>query len=131
MAWCYRWGCGIRKDYAQSLELARKSAEKGSREGQHALGWLYKYGEGGVERDYVQAAALYKLSAMQNFVEAQYDLGCMYEEGQGGGSSLLPPKEKLGHCTRSLSFTSTAPVFVRTRRKPLACTGAPKQRVAL
>ena len=48
-----------------------------------------------------------------------------------GGTSLLPPKDILQHCTVSLSVTSTVEAFAKTRPKPFAGTGAHKQRVTL
>ena len=48
-----------------------------------------------------------------------------------GGTSLLPPKDILRHCTASLNVTSSVEAFVKTRRKPFAGTGAHKQRVIL
>ena len=83
MALCYRSGCGIQQDYAQSLELARESSGKGSRYGQYALGLLCLFDEGGVAEDYAQALVLYRLAAAQNFDEAQYRQGYMYHFGLG------------------------------------------------
>ena len=44
---------------------------------------------------------------------------------------MLPPKEILVHCTRSLHVTSSVKVFARARRQPFAGTGAPKKRASL
>jgi len=83
MALCYLHGFGCRKDAARSLELARESSGKGSRYGQHALGWLHLCGEGGLARDNAQALALYRLAAAQGLDEAQDSLGEMYRYGYG------------------------------------------------
>ena len=48
-----------------------------------------------------------------------------------GGTSLLPHKDILQHCTLLLSVTSEVKVLLQTWRKPFAGTGAPKQRVTL
>ena len=71
------------RDAARSLELARESSGKGSRYGQYALGFLYRYGEGGVAQDCAQALAFYRLAAAQNLDEAQHNLGHMYDAGIG------------------------------------------------
>ncbi len=83
MAECYRLGCGCVRDAARSLELARKSSEKGSRYGQYVLGWLYRLGIGGVGRNPAQALALYRLAAVLNHDGAQFILGGMYRFGDG------------------------------------------------
>jgi hypothetical protein len=85
MAWCYKYGYGIKIDTARSLELARESSRKGSRYGQYVLGVLYQYGGGGVAQDGAQALALFRLAAAQNLDEAQNDLGYMYYQGCGDG----------------------------------------------
>ena len=88
MAWCYMWGDGCVKDKARSLELARESAGKGSKYGQHTLGKLYQMGWGGVAQDYGQALALYRLAAAQNLDGAQVRLGEMYDRGDGVAQDL-------------------------------------------
>ena len=85
LAGCYLGGYGCARDYAQSLELARKSSGSGlgSRYGQHVLGVMYKYGVGGVAQDHIQALSLLRLAAAQNFDEAQNSLGWMCANGSG------------------------------------------------
>ena len=83
MAECYIYGYRCQADLARSLELARESSGKGSRYGQHVLGWFYRCGAGGVAQDYAQAHALYRLAAAQNFDAAQCSLGSMYYNGDG------------------------------------------------
>ena len=83
LAVCYLYGYGCVRDYAQSLELARKSSGLGSRYGQLTLGRLYNLGLGGVAEDYAQALAFYRLAAAQTLDEAQFTLGLMKEEGHG------------------------------------------------
>ena len=83
MAWCYLGGDGCEADAARSLELARESSGKGSRYGQHVLGWLYRFVAGGVALDGAQALALYRLAAAQNLDWAHGSLGGMYDNGRG------------------------------------------------
>jgi TPR repeat protein len=83
MAWCYKWGYGIRRDYVRALELARYSSGKGSKYGQNALGCFYWHDSEVVAKDYAQALSLLGLAAAQNFDMAQYSLGCMYDFGHG------------------------------------------------
>jgi TPR repeat protein len=83
LAACYRWGYGIWRFDARSLELARESSGKGSRYGLYMLGALHQLGVGGVAQDDAQALALFRLAAAQNFDGAQYGLGYMYTRGFG------------------------------------------------
>jgi TPR repeat protein len=83
LAACYRWGNGIWRFDARSLELARESSGKGSRYGLYMLGALHQLGVGGVAWDDAQAVALFRLAATQNFDGAQYGLGYMYSRGFG------------------------------------------------
>jgi TPR repeat protein len=88
MAWCYRYGYGIRIDRARSSELAFESSWTGSRYGQYVLGLFYQYSAGGVAQDGAQALVLFRLAAAQNLDEAQNDLGDMYYQGYGVAQDL-------------------------------------------
>jgi TPR repeat protein len=81
MAWCYKYGYGIRRDLERSFELARESSGKGSRYGQYVLARVYMCGVGLVTWDYAQTVVLYRLAAAQNLDDAQYGLGFMYYYG--------------------------------------------------
>jgi len=81
LAYCYMFGRGCRTDEARSLELARESSGRGSRYGQHTLGWLHGWGQGGLSRDYAQALAFFRLAAAQGLDGAQCRLGDMYGNG--------------------------------------------------
>jgi len=83
MAWCYRYGHGIRTNEALSWKLARESSGKNSRYGQCLLGMLHSYGEGGLVLNKAQALAFYRLAAEQNLDNAQYMLGNIYRCGYG------------------------------------------------
>ena len=83
LAHCYCWGFGCDIDYAQSLELARESAGRGSRYGQLTLGKQHYLGYVGLVLDYTQALAFFRLAAAQGFDGAQIDLGNMYYFGNG------------------------------------------------
>ena len=67
-----------KKDYANSLKWAQKSAEQGLGSAQCILGKFYDKG-----KDYTEAAKWYRLAAEQGDVFAQYNLGYMYDNGQG------------------------------------------------
>ena len=140
MAFCYAVGSGCKEDRAQSLELARKSSERGSRYGQLTLG-LLSLPFGKIWRD--ESVPFYELATEQGLDEAQFRLGQrFYDRGvcvvdgldflkHCGGSSLLPPKDFIVQCSWSLSVTSTVKVFSKTEKQPFDGTGAPKQRAAL
>ena len=83
LACCYFEGYGCKIDDVRSLELARKSSEKGSRYGQLTLGELHFIGEGGLAQDDAQAVAFYRLAAAQGLDEAQDRVGNMYHNGHG------------------------------------------------
>ena len=95
LAYCYFDGCERVKDRARSLELARESSGRGSRYGQHTLGWLHCYGAGGLAEDRAQAVAFYRLAAAQGLDEAQHWLGYTYDHGHGVARD---PAEALRWC---------------------------------
>jgi hypothetical protein len=82
----YFYGLGCYKNQTQSLELAHKSSEMGSRYGQYTLGEMHHYGfsfgAGGFVHDDTQALAFYRLAAAQGLDAAQFDLGHMYYHGR-------------------------------------------------
>jgi len=83
MAYCYRLGCGCKKDEARSLELARESSGRGSRYGQVTLGDLHHHGGVGLAQNHAQAVAFYRLAAAQGLDAAQHSLGYMHFYGKG------------------------------------------------
>ena len=64
------------------LVSIQRAAEAGSVEAQHALGFMYEYGEG-VAQDDAEAAKWYRLAAEAGRIDAQHSLGYMYDEGIG------------------------------------------------
>jgi hypothetical protein len=137
MAFCYCWGRGCVKDEARSLELAVESSGRGSRYGQCTLGMLHRQDAGdlGLAGDDAEAAsaAFYRLAAAQGLDQAQFCLGWIHELKttlkRCGGSSLLPPKDILQHCTGSLFITITVSVLLETMPRQFDGTGARIQRV--
>jgi len=84
MANCYYRGYGCERDHVQSLELARESSGRGSRYGQHTLGELHRWVEGGgLAVDHVQAVAFFRLAAAQGLDGAQNELGLLCSWGKG------------------------------------------------
>ena len=69
------------------LEYFLKSANQGDADGQYAVGYLYKHGEG-VEQDLTKAFEFYLKSANQGDADAQYALGNTYYYGKGVGQDL-------------------------------------------
>ncbi|NNN18892.1 MAG: hypothetical protein HKL84_03445, partial [Acidimicrobiaceae bacterium] len=78
----YREGQGVKRDYAQALNLFRRAAERGYAPGQYYLGEMYGEGKG-VLCDYELAASWYQRAAEQGYADAQVALGILYREGQG------------------------------------------------
>jgi uncharacterized protein len=60
----YFKGEGVRQDYAQALELLRKTADQGNARAQAALGVMYLKGQG-VPRDFAQARMWFNSSAFR------------------------------------------------------------------
>jgi TPR repeat protein len=67
---------------AEGLEWARKAAERGSVEGQYALGTLHLTGSG-VPKDEAAAARWYEKAARAGLPDAMYQLGLLYWTGRG------------------------------------------------
>ena len=70
------------KDYPKALQYCQQDAEKGDKNCQSVLGYLYRFGLG-VEKDLVVAADWYGRSAHQGNIQAQEALGTLYRLGQG------------------------------------------------
>jgi TPR repeat protein len=83
LAWCYWGGYGCKKDYAQSLKLARESSDRGSKYGQITLGELHHWGLGGLVSDWAQGVVFFRLAAEQGLDSAQGEMGGIYESGEG------------------------------------------------
>ena len=89
LADCYYHGYGCDRNDVRSLELARKSSEKGSKYGHYTLGKLYSWGRGGLVLDNAQAVAFFELAAAQGLDGAQHNLGDMYMWGWGVAKDLV------------------------------------------
>jgi TPR repeat protein len=85
LACFYFFGCGCEVDIARSLQLARKSAGRGSKYGQYTLGYLHMRSpwscKGGLEFDEAQAVAFFRLAAAQGLDLAQCQLGIILQSG--------------------------------------------------
>lgn len=75
-------GAYQRGDYAKALKEFRKSANKGSGQGEFAMGLMYDLGSG-TPQNYNTALKWYELAAKQNIAAAQSNIGFMYLEGHG------------------------------------------------
>jgi TPR repeat protein len=75
-------GRGVSRNYAETAEWYRKSADQGDVAAQYKLGDMYLDGQG-VPQDYDEALKWYRKSADQGNEAAQYKLGLMYAKGQG------------------------------------------------
>src|SRR5215212_4858691 len=68
--------------YATALKLFEAAAQKGDREAQHTLAFMYRDGMG-TKRNDAKALAWYRKAAEQGFAPAEYNLGLMYAQGEG------------------------------------------------
>jgi uncharacterized protein len=70
------------QQYAAALKLFEAAAQKGNREAQHTLGFMYRDGRG-TKRNDAKALAWYRRAAEQGYAPAEYNLGLMYAQGEG------------------------------------------------
>ena len=78
----YRFGQGVRRDYAEAAKWFRLAGEQGHAEAQNWLGFLHAQGMG-VAKDYAEAVKWRRLSAVQGNANAQDALAGMYDSGRG------------------------------------------------
>ena len=69
-------------DYEAAYKAWKAPAERGKKNAQFYLGYLYDSGQG-VEEDNAAAAAWYRKAAVQGQSDAQYNLAAMYVNGDG------------------------------------------------
>src|SRR5690348_2524035 len=70
------------QQYVSALRLFEAAAQKGNREAQHRLGFMYREGRG-TKRNDAKAMAWYRKAAEQGYAPAEYNLGLMYAQGEG------------------------------------------------
>jgi TPR repeat protein len=70
------------QQYAAALKLFEAAAQKGNREAQHTLAFMYRDGKG-TKRNDAKAIAWYRRAAEQGYAPAEYNLGLMYAQGEG------------------------------------------------
>ena len=69
-------------DYEAAFKAWQGPAERGKKNAQFYLGYLYDSGQG-VEEDNAKAASWYRKAAVQGQSDAQYNLAAMYVNGDG------------------------------------------------
>src|SRR3954463_9678392 len=77
-----------KQQYATALKLFEAAAQKGDREAQHTLAFMYRDGKG-TKRNDAKAIAWYRKSAEQGYAPAAYNLG--QRGGRIRGGAALPP----------------------------------------
>jgi len=87
LAFCYKQGYGIQEDHVRTLELARKSSDKGSRYGQLVIGQLYQGSTGVLAQDYAKSLVFYEKAAEQGLDIALCEMACAHFYGFGFGVS--------------------------------------------
>ena len=75
------------RQYASALKLFEAAAQRGNREAQHTLGFMYRDGRGAKRND-VKAMAWYRKAAEQGYAPSAYNLGLMYARGEGAKPDL-------------------------------------------
>jgi hypothetical protein len=76
------WCSGAQVRGRESLEAARKRAEKGDANAQAALGTMYRDGQGATQ-DLGEAVRWFRRAAAQGNAEAENSLGFLYDYGGG------------------------------------------------
>ena len=82
LAWCYKYGEGVKKDISKAIEWLMKTAEQGYAPAQNGLGFCYEFGDG-VEKDLNKAIEWYTKAAEQGDVRAQSNLILCLDELNG------------------------------------------------
>lgn len=77
LAWSYRYGHGVEKNYSEALRWYRKAASQGSLYSQTGVGDMYFYGLG-VSQSYTTAKSWYLKAANKDYVGAQKAMGWYY-----------------------------------------------------
>tara|TARA_B100000686_G_C16601643_1_gene868979 strand:- start:539 stop:907 length:369 start_codon:yes stop_codon:yes gene_type:complete len=75
------WGVS-KNQVSDVFKKVKLLAERGDREAQNKLGWMYDQGLGTIENPR-RAAEWYLKSASQGFKQAQTNIGVLYELGRG------------------------------------------------
>ena len=78
----------VRKDHAEAIRLYMPCADKGDKDAQNTIGFMYLMGKG-VPKDHELALKLLKASAEAGCAKAAYRLGYMYDTGQGDSEQDL------------------------------------------
>ena len=85
--WCvaslFYNGHGVLKDFSKALELARKSADRGSLAAQNLIGTLFEKGGHGLVQDYGKAMASYQKASEKGDAFAKCNIGCLFYYGRG------------------------------------------------
>ncbi|MBO7496201.1 MAG: agmatine deiminase family protein [Salinivirgaceae bacterium] len=82
LAWCYKYGEGVKKDIAKAVEWLMIAAEQGYAPAQNCLGFCYEFGDG-VEKDLNKAIEWYTKAAEQGDIRAQSNLILCLDELNG------------------------------------------------
>jgi TPR repeat protein len=82
LAYFYKTGLYVEKDFVKSLELNIESADLGNEFATFNAGQAFEYGVG-TEVDYKKAIHYYQIAADMNIVMAMHNLGALYFNGHG------------------------------------------------
>lgn len=82
MGYCYRFGCGVSRDYVQAFTWFKKSAEGGYAWSMGELGHCYYLGRG-TAKNYSSALTWYRRGAEGGDAASQTGMGHLYEFGRG------------------------------------------------
>lgn len=85
---CYTKGCGVKKDYKEAFEWAKKAVSKKCAYCYQQLATEYYYGRI-MEEDEEKALIWYKKAAELGNANAQFAVGNAYENGWGGAAKSM------------------------------------------
>lgn len=82
LAELYKWGQGVKQDYAEAVKWYIRAAEQGDADSELNLGYAYRTGSG-TKRSEKEAAKWLERAAEQGLSEAQSSIGYAYLYGKG------------------------------------------------
>lgn len=82
LAELYKWGQGVKQNYAEAVKWYIKAAEQGDADSELNLGYAYQTGSG-IKKSEKEAAKWIEKAAEQGIMEAEDSIGAAYLYGKG------------------------------------------------
>ena len=82
LAELYKWGQGVKQNYAEAVKWYTKAAEQGDADSELNLGYAYQTGSG-IKKSEKEAAKWFEKAAEQGIMVAEDSIGAAYLYGKG------------------------------------------------